>query len=218
MSRAAPAVLVELLRHREALGAGRHEEHRDAVLVVGVGLRGDDRHVAVDGVGDERLRAVDPPAVAVLAPPSVRMPATSEPASGSVTPIDRIVSPDSTPGSHSVELLGRAGVDEVRARHVGVHEHGHVEAGVRRRAERLGEGGRRQHARARARRAPRARAGPSMPSAPILSEHLARDLAGLLPCVAVRRRPPWRRSRRSGRRSPRARRSCRRCAASWSSS
>ena len=63
--------------------AGNHERRDAAVAGVRVGLRVDRVPVGVAAVGDEALRAVDDVLVAAL-DGRVRMPDTSEPASGSV--------------------------------------------------------------------------------------------------------------------------------------
>ena len=182
--RATPAVLVEFLRHREPLGALRHEEHGDPIPVVRVGLRRDDRHVAVDGVGDEGLRAVDPPAVAVANRRGAH-PRHIGPGVGLADP-DR---QDRLTGEHRrhplLELLGRARVDEVRGRHIGVDQHGHIEAGEGRRAERLGERRRGQHAETEATVLLRG-AEPEHAEGTHLVEHLARDLSLGFPGIAVR--------------------------------
>jgi len=83
------------------------------------------------------------------------------------------------------ELVGVARVHEVRSGHVGVDEHGHVEAGERRRAQRFGEGRRSEH--------PHAEAAVFFGDAQAehaefahLAEDVAGDLAGIFPGVAVR--------------------------------
>ena len=136
----APPVLVELVGDREALRASGHEEHRDAVLVLEIGSGGDDRQIAVDRVGDVHLAAVDPPAVSIL---HRRGPYAGHVRTGvGLGDTDR---EDGLTGEHFRHPLGQllviARVDEVRAGHVGVHEHGDVEAGEGRGPECLGEGG-----------------------------------------------------------------------------
>ena len=70
--------------------------------------------------------------------------------------------------------------------HVGVHEHGDVEAGERRRAERLGEGGRGEHAEAEA-AVLLGHAQSEHAELAHLAEHLTGDLAGLFPRITVGR-------------------------------
>ena len=78
-----------------------------------VGLRHDDDQVGVDAVGDERLRAVEHPAVAVPARGG-GMPCRSLPAPGSVIAIAVISSPLAKPRQPALLLLLGGEVEQVR--------------------------------------------------------------------------------------------------------
>ena len=146
---AEPAVLVQLGGHGEAGGVGGHQEHGDAVALVGVGPGGHDDEVAVDGIGDEGLASVDAPAV-----PVAHRCGSQAGNVGSGVGLchpdrqDRLASQDRR--QPALELFRRARVEEVGQRHVGVDQHRGLEAAVGGGAECLGEGGRGEHSEAEA--------------------------------------------------------------------
>jgi curved DNA-binding protein CbpA len=115
----------------------------------------------------------------------VRIDFTSDPASGSVT----ATAADQLAGNHAREvvrdLFRRARVDQVRRRHVGVHQHGDGEAAEGRAAELLGQqrgGARIQRAAAEFLRVAQAEEA----EAAHLAQQLARHEALLFPGVAPR--------------------------------
>ena len=88
-----PAHLLELSGHLVAGHLSLQDEEGEAVVAaLGAGLHRAGQEVGADAVGDERLRAVDDVAAGHLAG-GVRIPATLEPASGSVIPSAPILSP-----------------------------------------------------------------------------------------------------------------------------
>ena len=112
------------------------------------------------------------------------MPATSEPAPGSVTPTAVMVLPAMTPGRYCLELALGAEADQMRARHVGVHQHGDGEAAMGRAADLLG-----QHDRgARIEAGAAQRSGKRSEEAELahLAQHLARHEARPPPRLALR--------------------------------
>ena len=148
------------------VGAGRH-----------------DGEVAIDGIGDEGLAAVQHPAVAValcVGSDARHIGARVRFAHGDRE--DRLAREDA--GHEALELFGRARVHDVGARHVGVHEHGHVEAREGRGAQGLGEG----------RRCDRAEPDPAQffghaqaqhAEGAHLTQHFAGHLPGFFPRFAV---------------------------------
>ena len=180
---AQPTVLVELRGDLEPFGAGRHEEHRDPVLVVGIGSGRDDRQLAVHGVRDEHLPAVDPPAVAVL-----HGGGSDAGDVGDRVGFGHADRQDGVARQHPRhplgELLSAPGVDQVRAGHVGVDEHGDIESGERRCAERLGEGRRGEHPHPET-AVFRGNSEAEHAELAHLAQHVAGHLAGFFPGVAV---------------------------------
>ena len=149
-------------------------------------------------VGDEHLGAVQHVVRRRRARARVRIAATSEPAPGSVTPTAVMVLPAMTPGRYfsSWRLVPKR--TQMRARHVGVDQHGDGEAAMGRAADLLGEHDRGAGIEARAaQRLGHAQGEEAEPAH--LAQHVARHEARLLPLRPVRASPSPRRSGGAGR-------------------
>ena len=172
---------------REAGRALLDHEHRDLLRGprVGRGLRRDEINVGMHAVGDEHLRAVEHVMVAVAPRAWCGCAFTSEPASGSVTATAVMARPATISGIQRAFCAARAGIRHVHRGHVGVHQDGDRGAREGRAAELLGEHDRAERVHlgaavfgriADAEKAKLAHA----------AQHLARDVALLLPLQAVR--------------------------------
>jgi hypothetical protein len=181
--RTAPAGLVELAAHTEARSAPLHREDGNLARRLASACSHEDEF-GVHAGGDVELAAVDHPVVAVAA--GARAHARhvrARPGLGDGHRRDR--APGRDAGHPARQLRGAAGMVQMRAGHVGVHEHGHDEAAEGALAQRLGkhEIGERIGSRA-------AVLGgvhdPEQPGVAHALQHLARHEALLLPGRAVR--------------------------------
>ena len=172
--------------HGDAGRRSLDDEQRNAAAALGVriGARGDDQDVAINGIGDEHLRAVDHPAIAVAA--GARLQPGNVGAGiglGHRDRADRLAADDR--GQIFLLLLRRAAQRDVDRRHVGMHQHRRGEAAEGRTPEFLRPHHRRQRPHvgaaifgrmAHAEKAERAHA----------AVDLARDFAVALPLLAMR--------------------------------
>ena len=128
-------MLVEL-GHGDAGRRPLDDEQRNAAAALGGGIsaRGDDQDVAIDGVGDEHLRAVDHPVIAVAAGPGLQP--------GDVGTRVRLGDSNRADGLAADDrrkifllLLRRSPQGDVNGRHVGVNQHRRGEAAEGRTSE-----------------------------------------------------------------------------------